>query len=161
MSRPSVTGVLLAAALALAVLPVSAALEQPAFAAGKSEGKGKDKGKPEHTGKPDKEHGNESGRGQATGDAVIAAATAALIQSFFAGDLPSGYVKPEPLPPGIRKNLARGKPLPPGIAKRALPEPLLAKLPHLDGYRYYSVGRDVALVSVATGIVADILKDAF
>ena len=28
---------------------------------------------------------------------------------------------PQSLPPGIAKNLARGKPLPPGIAKRAVP----------------------------------------
>src|SRR5687767_6483057 len=31
------------------------------------------------------------------------------------------------LPPGIAKNLARGKPLPPGIAKRAVPPALLAQ----------------------------------
>ncbi|SMF08403.1 hypothetical protein SAMN06265365_102182 [Tistlia consotensis] len=158
MSRPSLTAVALAAALAVALLPASAVVPSPAFAGGKEHGKGK----PEQAGKPDKGHDAERGqdRGAAGGEAIIAAATAALIRSFFGGELPAGYVRPEPLPPGIRKNLARGKPLPPGIARKQLPEPLLARLPHHDGYRYYAVGRDVVLVAAATGLVADILRDA-
>lgn len=60
------------------------------------------------------------------------------------------------LPPGIRKNLARGKPLPPGIAKR-FDNRLLGKLPHYDGYEWRQVGTDVVLVALATGLVYEII----
>lgn len=63
------------------------------------------------------------------------------------------------LPPGIRKNLARGKPLPPGIAKQVLPEDLEHALPVRDGYHRVVVGLDVLLVEVATGIIHDVLMD--
>lgn len=66
----------------------------------------------------------------------------------------------KPLPPGIAKNLARGKPLPPGIAKRYLPQDLMAGLPPRPGYERLLVGNDVVLVSIATGLVVDILADA-
>jgi len=65
------------------------------------------------------------------------------------------------LPPGIRKNLARGKPLPPGIAKRNLPTPYLSRLPAYDGYDWTMAGRDLVLVQAATGVVADVLADVF
>lgn len=60
------------------------------------------------------------------------------------------------LPPGIRKNLARGKPLPPGIAKR-FDNRLLGKLPHYEGYEWRQVGSDMVLVALATGLVYEIL----
>lgn len=62
------------------------------------------------------------------------------------------------LPPGIAKNLARGKPLPPGIA-RNFDSRLNARLPHYDGYEWKQVGRDVVLVAIATGIVYEILRN--
>ncbi len=65
----------------------------------------------------------------------------------------------KPLPPGIRKRLARGKPLPPGIAKQTLPSRLESGLPTRDGYERVQVGVDVLLVEVATGIIHDILMD--
>jgi hypothetical protein len=77
----------------------------------------------------------------------------------------SGYYSGKPkkgsggLPPGVAKNYARGKPLPPGIAKRALPSDLRARLPVYPGHEYVVVGRDVLLISVRTGIVADIMID--
>jgi Nickel/cobalt transporter regulator len=80
-----------------------------------------------------------------------------VIQDYF-------RINPYPvqdLPPGIAKNLARGKPLPPGIAKRNLPPGLVGHLPPRPGYEWVAVGRDVALVAIATGVVADILRDAF
>jgi hypothetical protein len=64
------------------------------------------------------------------------------------------------LPPGIAKNLARGKPLPPGIAKKQLPGDLLSNLPRRTGYDYVLAGSDVLLVEVATHVVTDILRDA-
>ena len=62
------------------------------------------------------------------------------------------------LPPGIQKNLARGKPLPPGIAKN-FDSRLNARLPHYDGYEWKQIGTDVVLVAVATGIVYEILRN--
>ncbi|MBS7663216.1 RcnB family protein [Pseudomonas lalucatii] len=62
------------------------------------------------------------------------------------------------LPPGIAKNLARGKPLPPGIAKRFDPH-LSRQLPHYEGYEWQQIGRDVVLVAIATGIVYEVLRN--
>jgi hypothetical protein len=56
-----------------------------------------------------------------------------------------GKSKHKGLPPGIAKNLARGKPLPPGIAKQRLPDGLV------DG--------KVLLVEIATQVIHDILTD--
>lgn len=64
------------------------------------------------------------------------------------------------LPPGIAKNVARGKPLPPGIAKRGLPRDLDAKLPTLrEGLERVIVGDDVTIVETGTRIVVDVLED--
>ena len=62
------------------------------------------------------------------------------------------------LPPGIRKNLARGKPLPPGIAKR-FDNRLLGRLPHYEGYEWRQVGTDVVLVTLATGLIYEVLSN--
>ncbi|MHC8371405.1 anti-virulence regulator CigR family protein [Pseudomonas sp. MDT1-85] len=71
------------------------------------------------------------------------------------------YWSPGPaLPPGIQKNLARGKPLPPGIAKK-LDGRLLGRLPHYDGYEWRQAGTDLILVAIATGIIYEVLNDAF
>ena len=64
------------------------------------------------------------------------------------------------LPPGIQKNLARGKPLPPGIAKK-LDGRLLGQLPRYDGYEWMQAGADLILVAVATGIIYEVLNGAF
>jgi len=64
------------------------------------------------------------------------------------------------LPPGIAKNLQRGKPLPPGIAKRALPSSLNALLPPPpDGYERIELSGKVLLVEIATQVIRDILDD--
>ncbi len=65
------------------------------------------------------------------------------------------------LPPGIAKNLARGKALPPGIAKRALPSGLLTRLPSYPGHEVIIVDRDVILVDIATQVIVDILTRVF
>ncbi|MCW1244239.1 RcnB family protein [Pseudomonas sp. SAICEU22] len=71
------------------------------------------------------------------------------------------YWNPGPaLPPGIQKNLARGKPLPPGIAKK-LDGRLLGRLPHYDGYEWQQVGTDLILVAIASGIIYEVLNGAF
>lgn len=64
------------------------------------------------------------------------------------------------LPPGIRKNLARGKPLPPGIAKQILPDELHQALPPVrDGHERIIVDGKVLLVEIATQVVRDVLSD--
>lgn len=72
-----------------------------------------------------------------------------------------GYQSPTPakaLPPGIAKNLARGKPLPPGIAKQI--DPTLARqLPYYPGYEWRQYGTDAVLVEVGTTIVREVLRD--
>ena len=64
------------------------------------------------------------------------------------------------LPPGIQKNLARGKPLPPGIAKK-LDGRLVGRLPHYDGYEWQQAGTDLILVALATGLIYEVLNGAF
>ena len=73
----------------------------------------------------------------------------------------SGYYGYQPLPPGIRKNLARGKPLPPGIAKKYAPAPMVTRLPVHPGHEWRVVGTDLVLIAIATAVVVDILVDVF
>ena len=68
------------------------------------------------------------------------------------------YGQAQAFPPGIRKNLARGKPLPPGIAKKLDPS-FARQLPYYQGYEWQQVGSDAALINVTTGIVREILSD--
>ncbi len=68
--------------------------------------------------------------------------------------------KPQGLPPGIAKNLQRGKPLPPGIAKQYLPQGLHEVLPAPPfGYERVVVDGKVLLVEIATRVIHDILTD--
>ncbi|WP_443691639.1 anti-virulence regulator CigR family protein [Pseudomonas protegens] len=69
------------------------------------------------------------------------------------------YWSPGPaLPPGIQKNLARGKPLPPGIAKK-LDSRLLGQLPRYEGYEWRQAGTDLILVAIASGVIYEVLND--
>ncbi|MDN2484802.1 RcnB family protein [Kosakonia sacchari] len=70
----------------------------------------------------------------------------------------TGY---QSLPPGIAKNLARGKPLPPGIAKKAVPASMLGQLPYYPGYEWRIVGNDLVLVALSTAIVTAIINGVF
>jgi hypothetical protein len=98
---------------------------------------------------------NAPGRSQGaeTATIVFGAVAEREIRSYFH----SNPLTPQSLPPGIAKNLARGKPLPPGIAKRALPSALHGRLPTYPGHEVVIVDRDVFLVNVATQIIVDIL----
>jgi len=67
----------------------------------------------------------------------------------------------KPLPPGIAKNLVRGKPLPPGIARTRVPDVVLVQLPWRPrGYTFFLVGDRVVLLN-ANGLIADILDSIF
>jgi hypothetical protein len=64
------------------------------------------------------------------------------------------------LPPGIERNLERGKPLPPGITKTYLPVDLSRTLPPLDSaLEYVVVAGKLLVVEVTTQIVRDVLID--
>ncbi|CAI1506795.1 Predicted integral membrane protein [Serratia quinivorans] len=65
------------------------------------------------------------------------------------------------LPPGIAKNLARGKPLPPGIAKKMVPSPMLHELPYYPGYEWRIAGDDLVLVALSTALVASVINGVF
>ncbi len=64
------------------------------------------------------------------------------------------------LPPGIAKNLARGKPLPPGIAKQVLPAALQSVLPPApNGHERIIVAGKILLVAIATQVIVDVITD--
>jgi len=65
------------------------------------------------------------------------------------------------LPPGIQRNLARGKPLPPGIARQLVPGRMLADLPVISGHEWRITGRDLVLIAIGTMVVVEILEDVF
>lgn len=65
------------------------------------------------------------------------------------------------LPPGIAKNLARGKPLPPGIAKKMVPSSMLHDLPYYPGYEWRVAGNDLVLVALSTALVASVINGVF
>lgn len=64
------------------------------------------------------------------------------------------------LPPGIAKNLRRGKPLPPGIAKKQVPAALQARLSTRAGVEITIFGDRIVLLE-ASGLVVDILEGIF
>ncbi|HBV3228640.1 TPA: hypothetical protein MDU74_004686 [Citrobacter freundii] len=65
------------------------------------------------------------------------------------------------LPPGIAKNLARGKPLPPGIAKKSVPSSMLNQLPCYPGYEWQVVGDNLVLIALSTAIVTAVINGVF
>ncbi len=100
--------------------------------------------------------------------ATAAAAAGAALTGILLSDADRGTITryfqqhPQPaaaLPPGIAKNVARGKPIPPGIAKRGVPNGLSGQLSIPPGYELQTVGADVVLIEAGTRIIADVLKD--
>lgn len=123
---------------------------------------------PENRGKPDHAgHGNGNGKNNGGGrDAdshlSVTLSTAGISVSTARGyAVQAGATGYGALPPGIRKNLARGKPLPPGIAKKMVPGPMLTRLPVHPGYEWRVAGNDLILTAIATGVVADVLAGVF
>jgi len=90
--------------------------------------------------------------------AVLSDDERSTIRNYFQKN-PDSVGKVKPLPPGIRKKLARGGSMPPGIAKQALPDGLHRQLPPRDGYNYEVVGTDVVLIETATEVIVDVLSD--
>jgi hypothetical protein len=107
--------------------------------------------------------GRGRGRGQATPKPQEDAAATVVFRDHdratFRDYFGTHDITAKALPPGIAKNVARGKPLPPGIAKRACPAGLVALAPREPGVTYYIVGDRV--VALRDGIVIDFLMDVF
>ena len=136
--------------LSLALSAGSAiALADPGNGKGGGNNKGHDQGG----------HGHDKSRGKGASDARGPSIGRGGVLNVLVGH--RDYWSPGPaLPPGIQKNLARGKPLPPGIAKK-LDGRLAGQLPHYDGYEWRQAGTDLILVAIATGVIYEILNGAF
>lgn len=153
---------LIATVSSLALVFSSAmALADPGNGNGKGQGQGNGKGNPQNM----QGHGNQKGNGGNKGNnsggdwshgpSIDRGNVLGIVGGY------RDYWSPGPsLPPGIQKNLARGKPLPPGIAKK-LDGRLVGHLPHYDGYEWQQVGTDLILVALATGLIYEVLNGAF
>ncbi len=119
--------------------------------------------KPEHAGKPDKQMGKGHDGGDKrhkdnAGDSLQRAIVDRLVLDRYGKQYKvKGH---KPLPPGIRKNLARGKPIPPGIARTRLPQGYVDRLPRYQGYEWRGYGSDLVLVHLLSDKIADVLVDA-
>lgn len=69
----------------------------------------------------------------------------------------TGY---QSLPPGIAKNLARGKPLPPGIAKNGAGV-YAGTITLLSGLWWRIVGDNLVLIALSTAVVTAIINGVF
>lgn len=146
-------------AVFVTILTCSAVLAPPAWSAPPE-----NRGKPDHAGQGQGQgHGNGKNKGKDDdADVSITLSTAGISISTARGyAVQAGATGYGALPPGIRKNLARGKPLPPGIAKKMVPGPMLARLPVHAGYEWRVAGSDLILIAIATGVVADVLAGVF
>ncbi|MGE8068180.1 anti-virulence regulator CigR family protein [Pseudomonas sp. NPDC089569] len=127
---------------------------------GNGKGQGNAKGNPQNA----QDHGNPGGHGGkgkksggvwSNGPSINRASVLGIVGGY------RDYWTPGPaLPPGIQKNLARGKPLPPGIAKK-LDGRLIGQLPRYEGYEWQQAGTDLILVALATGLIYEVLNGAF
>ena len=113
--------------------------------------------------------GRGQGQGQGSGGSTASSSgtTVSATVVFRSGDVNVFHdyfvthkITAQPLPPGIAKNLARGKPLPPGIAKKMVPVDLVALGPKLDRDTTLSIYGDV-VVAMKGGVVIDILAGVF
>lgn len=133
--------------LAVAVLIVGV-LPGVASAQGQSAGRGQGQGQGQSQG------------GQADTKVSVAVVFRAGDQATFRDYFRTHQITAQSLPPGIAKNVARGKPLPPGIAKRALPSGLLAIGPKVDRDVSFAIVGDV-VVATRAGVVIDVLAGVF
>lgn len=140
---------------ALTVLAAGPAAAQPP--PGRGQGQGRGGGPPGQGGPPVGRGAPDAGVAGAVGAlAVFSAIEQARIRAWF---IANPYPV-QPLPPGIARNLARGRPLPPGIAKRYAPAGLIGQLVPRPGYEILIAGASVLLVHAATGLVHDVLSEA-
>jgi hypothetical protein len=115
-------------------------------------GHGKGHGNPHEAGQGKDEAGGPGGSGGVT----ITTNDRTVIQNYFIAN-PVGV---SPLPPGIAKNVARGKPLPPGIAKKQAPPMLIQQIPACrSGLECIVLGADMLILDAVHGVVRDIVRN--
>ena len=146
---------LIAAVTAVALVVASgASYADPGNGNGNNKGHGQGKGQGQHSqgqGNPGGKKSSSGGGDWHGGPSIDRGDVLGILSGH------RSYWSPGPaLPPGIQKNLARGKPLPPGIAKN-FDSRLTSRLPHYEGYEWKQIGRDVVLVAIASGLIRDIL----
>lgn len=91
---------------------------------------------------------------------TLSADQAARVRPYLQSEAPRGRGRSGGLPPGIVKNLERGKALPPGLAKGYLPAQVVSTLPRLpQGLDYVVVAGKLLLVEAATQVIRDVLLD--
>jgi hypothetical protein len=105
---------------------------------------------------PERGPGNKPQSAAPAAPATFSAAERNVIGNYFR----THKHEVKPLPPGIARNVGRGKPLPPGIAKRQIPADLSRQLVQRSGYQSLIVGEVIVLVD-PVGIVVDILSEIF
>lgn len=107
----------------------------------------------------EKHHGNASARkNYGKPDHVEADISFSRARSLAVNYGLTGY---DALPPGIAKNLARGKPLPPGIAKKTVPASMLNDLPYYPGYEWKIIGDNLVLIALSTALVTAVINNVF
>jgi len=102
--------------------------------------------------------GGSAGGGGASVSLSFSTTDQTRIRSYYAA---RPNLRPQPLPPGIQRRLARGKPLPPGIAKRFAPPELVAQIGVRPGFQLLVVGSSLVLLHASTGMVQDIMVNVF
>jgi len=155
--RRSLTAVL--AAIISCSLLAAPALANPGNGNGNGNGGGNGKHGPSQKDKPGKKEGGPSnrkthGKPDRGSDDIRYDAARHLALNYGL----TGY---RSLPPGIAKNLARGKPLPPGIAKKAVPASMLDQLPYYPGYEWKIVGDNLVLIALSTALVTAVINGVF
>ncbi|WP_448207616.1 anti-virulence regulator CigR family protein [Azospirillum sp. sgz302134] len=101
------------------------------------------------------QHGGQQGGGPG-GAVVVSRTDVTVIRDYFA----SNPVGASALPPGVAKNLARGKPLPPGIAKKMAPIELRQRVPVcMNGWECILAGVDMLILDAVHGTIADIVRN--
>ncbi|WP_341269763.1 anti-virulence regulator CigR family protein [Morganella morganii] len=125
---------------------------------GNGKGHGNPHGQSKNKGHKNNGNGKESREFADAGNGISLTLTYGEARKIALGSGLTGY---SALPPGIAKNLARGKPLPPGIAKKAVPASMLEQLPHYPGYEWRIAGNDLVLIAVSTAIVTSIINNVF
>lgn len=147
--------------LALLVLSSAATLAAPKNDNGQGQGKGQNQNQSQS-----QSHGKGQGQKQNQGHPEQRESSSSFESpridlgrvSIILGENRSLLDSNQSLPPGVQKNLARGKPLPPGLGKR-FDSRLQSRMPHYDGYEWQQVGSDVVLISISTGLIQEVLHD--
>ncbi|MGD9424881.1 anti-virulence regulator CigR family protein [Pantoea sp. NSTU24] len=151
--RPLVSLVALVLGVAVSASPVYA---NPGNGNGHHENKGAHGNQGRHDDKPKERQQERKNHGQP--DRVSADLSFSRARTLAVN---SGLVGYPSLPPGIAKNVARGKPLPPGIAKKSLPASMVNELPYYPGYEWRAVGNDLVLIALSTAIVTAVINGVF